>query len=121
MDILNVLKKLTYVAFNTEFDNGNSGSAKTIDFANGQKQKVTLTANTTLTISTPPGVGDYKLRLIQDGTGGRTVTFSGISGSRWWGSASQPAINTNAAGETLIAFYYDGTNFSQGAVRIGAA
>lgn len=119
--LASVLKKLTVASFASEFSNGNSGSSKTIDFAAGQKQKITLTANTTLTISAPPGVGDYKLRLIQDATGGRTVTFTGLSGSRWWGSATQPAFNTAANGETLIALYYDGTNFTQGAAKIGAA
>lgn len=108
-------------AFASEYGNGDSGASATIDWSNGNKQRITLTANTTLTISAPPGVGEYKLRLIQDGTGGRTVAFSGVSSSRWWGSASQPDFNTAANGETLIAFYYDGTNFSQGAAKIGAA
>jgi hypothetical protein len=110
----------TAAAFAAEYDNGNSGTSATINFANGNKQKITLNNNTTLTISTPPGVGEYKLRLIQDGTGGRTVAFSGISSSRWWGSAAQPDFNDAVNGETLLAFYYDGTNFSQGAAKIGA-
>jgi hypothetical protein len=121
VDILAPFKKLVYAVFAAEYDNGNSSTAATIDFANGQKQRITLTANTTLTISAPPGVGDYKLRLIQDATGGRTVTFSGLSSARWWGSATQPAFNTAANGETLLALYYDGTNWSQGATKIGAA
>jgi hypothetical protein len=121
MDVLAPFKKLIYAVFAAEYDNGNSGATSTIDFANGQKQRITLTANTTLTISAPPGVGDYKLRLIQDATGGRTVAFTGLSASRWWGSATQPAINAAANGETLIALYYDGSNWSQGATKIGAA
>lgn len=120
MDILRLFKFST-ACFSAEYDNGNSGSSKTISWAVGNKQKITLNANTTLTISAPAGVGEYKLRLIQDATGGRTVAFSGISSSRWWGSATQPAFNTAANGETLLAFYYDGTNFTQGAAKIGAA
>lgn len=121
MDVVSALKKLVTATFAAEVDNGNSGAAATIDFASGQKQRITLTANTTLTISAPPGVGDYKLRLIQDATGGRTVTFTGLSASRWWGSATQPEFNTAANGETLLALYHDGANYSQGATKIGAA
>lgn len=119
MDILKLFRFRT-AGFIEEHDNGNSGAAATINWTNGNKQRITLTANTTLTISAPSAVGEFKLRLIQDATGGRTVAFSGISSSRWWGSAAQPAFNTAANGETLLAFYYDGTNFSQGAAKIGA-
>ena len=104
-----------------EYDAGNSGASKTIDFANGAQQKVTLTANTTLTISTPPSVGYYQLRLIQDATGSRTVTWSGLTSSRWLGSAAAPAINATATKETLISIYYDGTNLTQSLSKIGAA
>lgn len=104
-----------------EYDNGNSGAAKTIDFANGMNQKVTITADTTLTISTPPGVGHFQLRMIQDGTGGRAVSFSGISAARWLNSATQPTFNTAASGETILTFFYDGTNVTIGMQKVGAA
>lgn len=111
------VKSFTYYA---EYDNGNSGVAKTIDLANGQKQKVTLSANTTLTISNAPGVGHYQLRLIQDATGSRTVTWSGLNASRWLGSASAPAINAAANGETIVNIFYDGANFTQSLAKVGA-
>ncbi len=92
------------VGFYAEYDNGNSGASKTITLANGQKQKITLTANTTLTIDfTGCAVGDYQIRLIQDATGSRTLAaVSGLSSSRWLGSATQPSHNTAANGETLL-------------------
>lgn len=121
MDFLAPLKRLVTATFAAEYNNGNSGAAATINFANGQKQRVMLTANTTLTISAPPGVGNYQLRMIQDGTGDRTVTFSGISASRWLGSDVQPPINTAADAETLVSFYFDGTNFLQSMAKVGAA
>lgn len=104
-----------------EYDNGNSGASKTIAFSNGQNQKITLTADTTLTISAPPGVGHYQLRLIQDGTGARVVTFSGISAARWLNSTTQPTFNTAASGETILTFYYDGSNYTIGMQKVGAA
>ena len=104
-----------------EYDNGNSGAADTIDFSNGQNQKSTLTADTTLTIASAPGVGHYQLRLIQDGTGSRAVTFVGISGARWLNSSSQPSFNNAASGETILTFYWDGTNYTIGMQKVGTA
>jgi len=114
------------VGFNAEYDNGNSGSTKTITLANGQKQKVTLTANTTLTIDfTGCTVGDYQIRLIQDATGSRTLAaVSGLSSSRWLGSATQPSHNAAANGETLLTVSVktaaSATGCVQSMVKIGA-
>lgn len=110
------------IKFNGEYDNGNSGAATTITLANGQKQKVTLNSNTTLTVSfTGAAVGTYQLRLIQDGTGGRTLAWSGLSASRWLGAAAAPAINAAASGETIVNIFYDGTNAVQSLAKVGAA
>lgn len=109
------------ITFNGEYDNGNSGASKTIDFANGQKQRVLInTDSAVLTIASPSAVGDYKLRVIQDATG-HSFTVAGVSSSRWLGSATTPAFNTSANGETLFAFYFDGTNLTQSAAKVGAA
>lgn len=107
------------VGFYAEYDNGNSGAAKTITLANAQKQKITLTANTTLTISfTGCTVGDYQIRLIQDATGGRTLAaISGLSASRWLGSAAQPSHNTAANGETLLTISVKTAASSTGCVQ----
>lgn len=57
------------------FDAGNSGAAKTINWPTAAFQKLTVTANTVLTFN-PPATGTYlELYLVQDGTGGRTVTL----------------------------------------------
>lgn len=107
----------TVYTFAGEFDAGNSGTTKTITFASGQKQRLRLTGNVTITLSFP-GVGNYQLILLQDATGSRTVTWSGVS--RWVGSAAQPAINTAASSETLVSIYYDGTNVYLGAAKVNA-
>lgn len=101
----------------TEFDAGTSGTTKTIDFANGQKQKLSLTGNVTVTLSFP-GAGNYQLILTQDGTGSRTVTWSGVS--RYVGSATAPAINTAASTATVVSIYYDGTNAWLAAAKVNA-
>lgn len=114
------------VGFNGEYDNGNSGTTKTVTLTNGQKQKLTLTGNLTLTISfTDCTVGDYQIRLIQDATGGRTLAnITGLSTSRWLGSAAQPAHNTAANGETLLTISVkaagSATGCVQSMVKVGA-
>lgn len=117
---------LKTAGFNAEYDNGNSGTTKTVTLANGQKQKLTLTGNLTLTIDfTGCTVGDYQIRLIQDATGSRTLAaISGLSASRWLGSAAQPSHNTAANGETLLTISVktaaSSTGCVQSMVKVGA-
>ena len=96
------------VTFNTEFDNGNSGASITINFGTSQKQKLTLTANTTLTFTAPPGVGNFLIKLVQDGTGGRLITWPNTV--RWTLNAN-PVLTSNANAIDIVSFYYDGTNY----------
>lgn len=62
--------------FNSEYDNGNSGAYITIDWNNGQNQKLTITENTSLTF-TDIETGTYRVQvtLYQSGTGGFDVTL----------------------------------------------
>jgi hypothetical protein len=80
----------------TYSDAGNSGTAITINLANGNVQKVTLTGNCTFTL-TAPATGAYRsmlLYLFQDGTGSRTVTWPA---SVKWGTAGAPVLSTAAS------------------------
>lgn len=79
----------------TYFDAGNSGAAISLNLANGNVQKLTLTANCTITL-TAPASGAYRSLLIyvfQDGTGSRTITWPG---SVKWGTAGAPTLSTAA-------------------------
>jgi|GEM_PF-1410617 len=79
----------------TYFDALNSGTAKTLDLANGNVQKLTLTGNCTITL-TSPATGAYRSLMIyvfQDGTGSRTITWPG---SVKWGTAGAPTLSTAA-------------------------
>lgn len=95
------------VAFASHYGNGNSGTAATINFANGNKQGIVLTGNATLTLVFP-GVGNYQLLLNQDATGGRSVTWAGYATISYVGSATAPAINTGANSQTIVSFYHNG-------------
>lgn len=91
------------VSFNAEYDAGNSGTTKTINFNNGQKQKLTFTGNCTITFTFPTGVGNYVLRGIGDGTT-RTVTWP--AGSKYVGGTAPLAPLTS--GTAIYTVYYDG-------------
>jgi len=92
----------------TEVDNGNSGTADTIVWNDGNFQKSTLTGNCTYTFTAPTNKGRYQLVLVQDATGGRTVTWPA---SVKWPGGTAPTLSTAANSIDIISFYYDGTNY----------
>jgi hypothetical protein len=69
---------------------------------------INLSGNITLTFSngTP---GTYIIKLIQDGTGSRTVTFP-VSNWKWAGG-SAPTLTTNANKTDIVSIIYDGLTY----------
>jgi predicted secreted protein len=117
------LKAIKTAAFAGEYAAGNSGTSKAITWSDGQQQTLTLTGNVTLTFTwTGMTVGHYQLKLVQDATGSRAITWStGTPGStKWLGRAAAPAHNTTASSESLFSFYYDGTNAYGTGQKVGA-
>lgn len=108
------------VVFESENNAGNSGAAISIDFTNYQKQKVTLNANATVTLSALASnrIGHYQLKIVQDATGGRTLTVSGVAG--WLNSPSQPEHNLTANGVTFLNAYWDGAAWYASMNQVGA-
>lgn len=72
-----------------------SGASTTIDLTNGNVQQLTLSANTTITLTgaTASTACSLSLYIIQDGTGNRTVTWPA---SVKWPSAIAPTLSTAA-------------------------
>lgn len=94
--------------FDAEYDNGNSSTSDTINWRIGNKQKSTLTGNCTFTFTEPAGACSLILKLVQDSTGSRTVTWpSDVK----WPNNTAPTLTTTASAIDLISFYYDGTDF----------
>lgn len=95
------------------FDAGNSGTTKTIDWDNGDQQKVTLTGNVTFAFSNIVAGRTYLLYLVQDGTGGRSCTFPTsspavrISNNTNFGS---PSFDTNVSRLTIVSLTAYTTN-----------
>ena len=105
----NNISGLGSVSFTQELDNGSKTASFTVDFANDQKQKATLTANTiTLTLDTTDiGVGNYVLKLVNGGLA--TLTWAAETGSIKWPSGTAPTLTSS--GTDIISFYFDGTDF----------
>jgi hypothetical protein len=73
---LNTASTAPNVCQTGEFDAGNSGTSITLNWNNGASQLVTLTGNLgTLTLSNPVAGCTYRIEFVEDGTGGRTITF----------------------------------------------
>jgi hypothetical protein len=104
------LVNIRTVNFASEFDNGSqAGPSYTVDWNEGQKQLITLTGNiTTMTFTVRGGVGNFLLRVVQDGTGSRTITWPA---SIKWPGGSPPTLSTGANAEDIITFYYNGTDY----------
>jgi hypothetical protein len=92
----------------TQTDDGNSGAAKTIDWAAGNEHVLTLTAACTLTFSNPKAGAHYVLVVTQNGTGGWAITWPGTV---VWSGGVQAELLLAAAAVSLIAFYYNGTSY----------
>lgn len=95
--------------FASEVDNGDSGSAKTIDWTAGNKQKSTLTDDCTFTFSPEPGGAcSLILKLVQGGSGSYTVTWPADVN---WVDGNAPVLSIGVNDIDLICFHYDGVDF----------
>ncbi len=84
----------------------NSTTTTTLDLSTGNLLELVLTGPTTLTFSNPK-IGTYIIKVKQDGTGGRTLTFPIMK----WSDAAVPTITTAANAIDLITLIYDGTHY----------
>jgi len=105
----NDIQAIKVASFNAEHDNGNSGATPTVNWNNGQKQRITMTASATMAFVAPPGPCNVLIKIIQDGTGGRTITWPGTV--RWPSAVSPPIQSGGANAIHIVAFYFDGTNY----------
>lgn len=96
----------------TFFDAGNSSTAITLDLANGNVQKLTMTANCTITLTAPVSGAMRTLTLLvfQDATGSRTITWPAAVK---WGNAGAPVLTTTASKMDIVSLFTvdGGTNW----------
>lgn len=79
-----------------------------IDWNNGNNQKVVLGGNVAaITMANGKDGGSYSLQIIQDGTGGRTVTgWPSTTPAVRWPRGLEPTITTTASVGDLVTFLY---------------
>jgi hypothetical protein len=101
-------KNVKTLTFNSEVSTTGTG-AQTIDWSAGQKHVFTFGAGTaTFSFTAPNGPCSLTLRIVQDGTGGRTASWPGTVK---WSGGSAPVLSTAASAVDIITFYYNGTNY----------
>ena len=85
----------------------NSSTAITLALTNGTVQIITLTGNATITMPAAAAGKSFIMFLKQDGTGGRTVTWSTVV----WPGGTAPTITSTASKQDIYSFFSDGTNW----------
>lgn len=105
-------------AYIVQYAVGAGGAAKTIDWSNGNEQTITLDSDCTLTFTNGKAGGRYVLVFTQDGTGGWAIAWPGTV---VWSGGIEPTLDTDPAGISLIAFYYDGSNYIGAGANAAAA
>jgi len=79
----------------------NSSTAVTLSLSSGTVLSYTLTGNCTFTMPTATSGTSFIVKLIQDGTGSRTATFTGVK----WPGVTAPTITTTAStGVDILSF-----------------
>jgi len=104
--------KTNLATFDLPYDNGITGGTKTINWNNGNIQKLTLTANTILTF-TDVTSRSYRvqLHLIQDGTGGFTITLP-ANVKDFNGTATPITLAAGTANqEAIVTLFFDGIKY----------
>ena len=102
-------------SFEAEYDAGNSGTTKTIDWNNGLKQKLTLTGNVTVSFTAPPGPSSgLVLKIVQAAGSSYTVTWPAAAE---WPASSAPTMTSSFSRHDLYLFYYDGATFYGSALQ----
>jgi hypothetical protein len=89
------------------------GATPDINWSSGATQKITLGGNRTFNTPTNPVAGQvYRLILIQDATGSRTMTW--WASTIKWAGGSAPTLTTTANKADIITLLYttpNGTNY----------
>lgn len=88
--------------------NEDDNATTTVDWTASNKQRKTLTANAVLSFTDPAGPCNLVFRVIQDVTGGWTITWPA---SVKWAGGVAPTLTSDPNAVDIICFYFDGTNY----------
>ena len=104
---------IDYTAIKQNLVTATDGATVTFDLDTSNVFSVTLGGNRTLAVSNADTGQCFVLRLVQDGTGSRTVTwFNTIK----WTDGTEPSLSTDANAVDLFGFICTGSNQYDGVV-----
>lgn len=86
---------------------GNTSTALTLSWRNGNKQSCTATGNVVFTLSNPVVGATYQIEITQDSGGSHTYTWP--AAVKWPGGTAPSG--SGAAKIDLITLFYDGTYY----------
>jgi len=92
----------------------NNGSTASIDWCKGNKQSITLTEDTTISFSDPPGPSSLQLIMTQGSGGNHEPIFPA---NVLFPKGNQPAASNADGSIDIWSFLYDGTNYYATAAR----
>ena len=97
--------------FASVFDNGNSGAAATVNWGRGNKQKITLSDNVTISFVDPGGPTNLLLVVAQDVGGGNAAWDWTADGSVLWAGSATPTITSDGSAIDIVTFFFDGSDY----------
>jgi hypothetical protein len=100
---LNGLVQLGHQGANKRYSGGDAGATPAFNWNNGNVQRWRLTANATPTFANPVVGAYYTLELQQDGTGSRTVTWTGATVA--WAENTTPTLTTTANRKDVVVLF----------------
>lgn len=99
----------------TAFTTLTDAATVAFDFNVSECNQVTLGGNRTFTFSNPVAGGIYVVKITQDSSGSRLVTWPSTVK---WAGGSAPTLTSTASRTDVIYFFYDGTSYLDIAVKL---
>lgn len=110
LDVTGAVRASIGFEYNSEADDGSSGTSKTINWTTGHRRKLLLSGNCTITFTAPAKPCSLILKLVTDASSGATQTITWPASVKWAGGVI-PDHKTGNSKTHLFTFYYDGTNY----------
>jgi len=95
------------VLFNAEYNNGTSSASTTINWNNGQKQKLEIEAPTTGITFSGGGVGNFLLRIVQGTSATGTIEYY----NALWPGGTSPTHTTATGSVDIVSCYYNTSSY----------
>jgi len=90
------------------FDTELANTILSVDWTKKNKQSITLSSSGTVVFIDPQGPTSLLLKVVQDGTGNRVITWPS---SVKWVQGVVPSLSTGGNSVDIVGVYFDGTYY----------